>query len=63
MVKINSVTQKQSNETQNTNNLCSRNPAAEQKARNVIPGRAKITKTQIKMFVKSEQQKKEEREV
>ena len=38
-----------------------RNQSAEQRARKVLPRRAKITKTQYELFVKVKQQKKEER--
>ena len=62
LVKINSITKyNQMQHKIQTAHL--RNQSAEQRARKVLPRRAKITKTQYELFVKSEQQKKEERRV
>ena len=49
----------QSNETQKETGFDCVNQSAEQVARNVIPRRAKVTKTQIKTVSKSEQKKGE----
>ena len=63
-MKINSVTEIQSDEIQITNRIYCANRSAEQRARNVIPRRAKITKTQSKVVCKSGRTKeRREREV
>ena len=56
-MKINSVTEIQSNEIQITNRIYCANRSAEQRARNVIPRRAKITETQVEVVCKSEETK------